>query len=149
MTRQPNILMIYADRMRYDCAGFSGNPDVKTPGQDPEIETEAQIRKFVVEYYGMISNVEFNVGRLLKWLDAQGIAEDTIVVFFSDHGDMLVASAKDGAAQGATIFARPLDHVHHQRVRRQAFIDGRQLAIGDLLRQLRCLFPGKRLPGHQ
>ena len=37
----------------------------------------------------MISNVDYNVGRMLNWLDAQGLAEDTIVVFFSDHGDML------------------------------------------------------------
>ena len=61
----------------------------KIPGQDPEIETEAQIRKFVAEYYGMISNVDHNVGRMLNWLDAKGLADDTIVIFFSDHGDML------------------------------------------------------------
>ncbi|MCY4327479.1 MAG: sulfatase-like hydrolase/transferase, partial [Rhodobacteraceae bacterium] len=58
-------------------------------GQDPEIETEGQIRKFVAEYYGMISNVDWNVGRLLNWLDAKGLSNDTIVFFFSDHGDML------------------------------------------------------------
>lgn len=34
MTKKPNILLIYADQMRYDCAGFSGNPDVKTPNID-------------------------------------------------------------------------------------------------------------------
>ncbi len=61
----------------------------KFEGMDPDIETEWQIRKFVAEYYGMISNVDHNVGRLLNWLDASGLAEDTIVIFFSDHGDML------------------------------------------------------------
>ncbi|MCJ7873429.1 sulfatase [Phaeobacter sp. J2-8] len=61
----------------------------KIEGQDREIETEQQIRKFVAEYYGMISNIDFNVGRLLSWLDAKGLAEDTLVIFFSDHGDML------------------------------------------------------------
>ncbi len=61
----------------------------KFEGMDPEIETEWQIREFVAEYYGMISNVDHNVGRLLNWLDAQGIADNTIVFFFSDHGDML------------------------------------------------------------
>ena len=35
MREKPNILMIYADQMRYDCAGFSGNQDVKTPHLDP------------------------------------------------------------------------------------------------------------------
>nr|WP_306266167.1 sulfatase [Pararhizobium sp. IMCC3301] len=61
----------------------------KFEGMDPEIETEWQIRKFTAEYYGMISNVDYNVGRLLNWLDANGLADDTIVIFFSDHGDML------------------------------------------------------------
>ena len=61
----------------------------KIDGMDPDVETEWQIRKFVAEYYGMISNVDFNVGRLLNWLDGSGLAENTIVVFMSDHGDML------------------------------------------------------------
>lgn len=61
----------------------------KVAGQDTEIENEKQIRKFVAEYYGMISNVDWNVGRLLNWLDARGLSDDTIVIFFSDHGDML------------------------------------------------------------
>lgn len=58
-------------------------------GWDQEAEEEWQIRKFVAEYYGMISNIDFNVGRLLNWLDKNNLADDTIVIFFSDHGDML------------------------------------------------------------
>ena len=58
----------------------------KIPPGEPE--TEEEIREFIAEYYGMISNVDFNVGRILNWLDAMGIAHDTVVVFFSDHGDM-------------------------------------------------------------
>lgn len=61
----------------------------KIAGQDPETENEWQIRKFVAEYYGMISNVDWNIGRMLNWLDARGLSDDTIVIFFSDHGDML------------------------------------------------------------
>ena len=61
----------------------------KVEGQHRFVESEWQLRKFVAEYYGMISNVDHNVGRLLNWLDAQGLADDTIVIFFSDHGDML------------------------------------------------------------
>ena len=59
----------------------------KVPAGEPE--TEDEIRQFIAEYYGMISNIDFNVGRILNWMDARGIAEDTLVVFFSDHGDML------------------------------------------------------------
>lgn len=57
--------------------------------QKGEVETEAEIRRFIAEYYGMIHNIDWNLGRILNQLDALGIAEDTMVVFLSDHGDML------------------------------------------------------------
>ena len=60
--------------------------DTKPPG---EPETEAEIRQFIAEYYGMIHNIDQNVGRILNRLDALDIAGDTMVIFLSDHGDML------------------------------------------------------------
>jgi arylsulfatase A-like enzyme len=36
--------------------------------------------------YGMVDNIDANVGRLLQRLDDLGIADDTLVVFTSDHG---------------------------------------------------------------
>ena len=56
---------------------------------DGEPETEAEIRQFIAEYYGMIHNIDWNFGRILNRLDSLGIADNTIVVFVSDHGDML------------------------------------------------------------
>lgn len=53
-----------------------------------EPETEAEIREFIAEYYGMIHNIDWNLGRILNQLDALGIADDTMVIFLSDHGDM-------------------------------------------------------------
>lgn len=79
------------ERVEYD---FDGNLDLleksKAGNVKPgECECEADIRRFVAEYYAMISNVDHNVGILLNWLEAQGILDDTIVIFLSDHGDML------------------------------------------------------------
>jgi len=54
-----------------------------------EPETEDEIREFIAEYYGMIHNIDWNVGRILNLIDSLGIAENTMVVFLSDHGDML------------------------------------------------------------
>lgn len=54
-----------------------------------EPETEAEIRQFVAEYYGMIHNIDWNLGRILNKLDSLGISDNTMIVFFSDHGDML------------------------------------------------------------
>ncbi len=59
----------------------------KVPSGEPE--TEDEIRKYIAEYYGMIANVDWNVGRILDWLDARGIADNTCILVFSDHGDML------------------------------------------------------------
>ncbi|MCY4446765.1 MAG: sulfatase [Rhodobacteraceae bacterium] len=53
-----------------------------------EVETEAEIREFIAEYYGMIHNIDWNVGRILNQLDALGVTNDTVVIFMSDHGDM-------------------------------------------------------------
>lgn len=40
-------------------------------------------------YYGAVSLVDDHVGSLLEALDAHGLARDAVVVFTSDHGDML------------------------------------------------------------
>ncbi|CAG7617628.1 sulfatase-like hydrolase/transferase [Paenibacillus allorhizosphaerae] len=42
----------------------------------------------VARYYGMVSQVDDAVGLVLQQLEALGIADETIVVFTSDHGDM-------------------------------------------------------------
>ena len=52
------------------------------------LESEATVREYMAKYYGMVANVDFNIGRLLNWLDKKGIADDTMVVVISDHGDM-------------------------------------------------------------
>lgn len=37
-------------------------------------------------YYGMIVNIDENVGRLMQQLDDWGIAEDTLLIFLTDNG---------------------------------------------------------------
>jgi arylsulfatase A-like enzyme/tetratricopeptide (TPR) repeat protein len=40
-------------------------------------------------YAGEIAYVDFQIGRLLQWLDTKGIADRTIVVAIGDHGESL------------------------------------------------------------
>ncbi len=47
------------------------------------------LRHLIAEYYGMTTWMDAAFGRLLGALDAAGLAENTLVVFTSDHGDNL------------------------------------------------------------
>lgn len=40
-------------------------------------------------YYGLVSQIDYNVGRVLDELDALGLADNTIVVYTADHGEMM------------------------------------------------------------
>ena len=46
-------------------------------------------RDLIANYYGMISLIDHNVGRMLEALDAYGLADNTLVVYSTDHGDWL------------------------------------------------------------
>ena len=52
-------------------------------------QTDDQLRAIFANYYGMISLIDHNVGRILATLEALGIADNTYVVFTSDHGEWL------------------------------------------------------------
>ena len=52
-------------------------------------QTDAQLRELIANYYGMISLVDHSVGRVLAALQDEGLADNTVVVFTSDHGDWL------------------------------------------------------------
>lgn len=43
----------------------------------------------VREYFGMVKCIDDNIGRILRFLDDNNLTENTIVVFTSDHGDLL------------------------------------------------------------
>ena len=51
--------------------------------------TEGQIREIRAQYWAMIALVDHEVGRILAALDSRGLKEDTLVVFSSDHGELL------------------------------------------------------------
>lgn len=44
------------------------------------------IRDQIAEYYGLVTHMDEEIGRILNELHAQGLAENTMIVFASDHG---------------------------------------------------------------
>lgn len=51
--------------------------------------TEAQVREIIAHYYAMIELIDDSVNSILAALERSGLARDTIVVFTSDHGELL------------------------------------------------------------
>ncbi len=51
--------------------------------------TAERVRDARHAYYGAISYVDDKIGQILRALDATGRRDDTLVLFISDHGDML------------------------------------------------------------
>ncbi|MCL4139043.1 UNVERIFIED_CONTAM: hypothetical protein GTU68_046457 [Idotea baltica] len=51
--------------------------------------TDDIIRRTRHGYYASISYIDAKVGELMQTLERAGLAEDTIVIFASDHGDMM------------------------------------------------------------
>ena len=52
---------------------------------------EKHFRELIARYWGLVTEVDTCVGEILKTLDELGLADDTIVVYTSDHGDMMGA----------------------------------------------------------
>ncbi|MEC8204989.1 MAG: sulfatase-like hydrolase/transferase, partial [Pseudomonadota bacterium] len=52
-------------------------------------QSDEQLREIIANTYGQIALIDHQVGRLMNCLDELGLADNTIVVYESDHGDWL------------------------------------------------------------
>ena len=63
-------------------------PEVDAQRVDDHFPDE-QLRSARHGYYAMVTEVDHHIGRILDVLDQQGLADNTVVVFTSDHGEWL------------------------------------------------------------
>ena len=63
--------------------------DKRRPSDPAAPFSDAQLRRAKQGYYAMISELDDTVGQILEALAACGKADDTIIVFTSDHGEWL------------------------------------------------------------
>ena len=49
--------------------------------------TDADLRRCIAHYYGLVTLIDEQIGRMLAELEAQGILDSTIIVYTADHGD--------------------------------------------------------------
>jgi arylsulfatase A-like enzyme len=68
-------------------------PDFRDRGVSASLPAEERKRKnldhLVKNYYRVLLSVDENVGRVLDYLDTEGLAEDTLVIYTSDNGFFL------------------------------------------------------------
>ncbi|MDR3268337.1 MAG: sulfatase-like hydrolase/transferase [Tannerella sp.] len=64
----------------------NGDLDVRDEVFLPLPRTPAMITNEIALYYGMISEVDFQIGRILEALEESGEYENTIIVFTADNG---------------------------------------------------------------
>jgi len=85
-----------------DPVGFPGELETKPPIQQEASDesyagyargfsthTPEEIKEIIAAYYAMISLIDDEVKRMLDRLESLGLYDDTIVIFTSDHGEML------------------------------------------------------------
>lgn len=79
-------LPIYAERPLSSLPAACWGHRARLDGahRDPD-----RLRRLRALYYGLVSQVDDGVGEVLAELERLGLADDTIVVFASDHGEML------------------------------------------------------------
>ncbi len=69
------------------------NVEFKDEADKARLELTAKV------YYALISGVDREIGRVLETLKAKGLEESTLVVFSSDHGEMMGSHGKMGKPQ--------------------------------------------------
>lgn len=64
--------------------------EIKLRGNVPDIPWVLErSRRDHAGYYGMIENLDWNIGRIQEAIKKNDVDRDTYIIFFSDHGDML------------------------------------------------------------
>lgn len=63
--------------------------EIGKAGYGAALVNEDQAKQAIALTCGMITMVDDAIGEILQELEAQGLAEDTVVIFTADHGDFL------------------------------------------------------------
>jgi arylsulfatase A-like enzyme len=64
------------------------------PNVPEDLAKKKQWAKWLAGYYGLCESLDHEFGRLMKSLDELGLSDNTLVIFTSDHGDMIGCHGK-------------------------------------------------------
>jgi arylsulfatase len=85
----PHHQLSYSGRLRETPYAPTGIQGTSASKHDLSKLPEAHLREMTAHYYGSISLVDDSIGRVLDALDRLGLAENTIVLYCSDHGELM------------------------------------------------------------
>jgi choline-sulfatase len=81
------------ERKLHPADGYKLHPWVQTHedfwSHEVTLKDEIERRTAIAAYYGLVSWLDHNVGRILTALERTGLAQTTRVIYSSDHGDNL------------------------------------------------------------
>jgi arylsulfatase A-like enzyme len=56
---------------------------------DKAAKDEQLYRFYIASYYALVSEIDHHIGRIIQALEEEGLLENTIIVYASDHGDFV------------------------------------------------------------
>jgi arylsulfatase A-like enzyme len=56
---------------------------------DKAAKDEQLFRFYIASYYALVTEIDYHIGIIMKALEEEGLLENTIVVYTSDHGDFV------------------------------------------------------------
>jgi len=77
-------------------AGFDEHANVEAPANVPGRKAGRHGSTSLPQYYGLIEALDVQFGRLMAALEQAGMADDTLVVYTSDHGTMIGSQGRMG-----------------------------------------------------
>lgn len=77
------------ERYREVYEGMSAEELLVRPNVDLDSQASARARRHVADYFAAATGVDEQFGRILDCLSDAGNAEETVVVFTADHGEMM------------------------------------------------------------
>ncbi len=92
------------DRKKIQLPGSRKLPEWDANGPSKrlgDLAGDEGLREYAAIYHGMVKYIDDQVGRILKKLDELGLADKTLVIFTTDHGDMVGAHGCIGKSIGS------------------------------------------------
>ena len=103
-----NTMTTHESRLFQPTAGRVKPQDIRVPAYLPDIP---EVRQDFASYYNLIEKMDGEFAAKMAELEADGLAEDTIVFYYSDHGGALARSKRycydDGLRCALIVYVPP------------------------------------------